>query len=287
MHDDEKGSLNCATLVGNENTYRDTLSSPRAANAIGQDLHTLRPTNMTILKRSNENPPGSAIRIPPSVIKGYTSAHNTQNLLECSLMARIRQDTTRLLNEGKQPLMGIEMSDAHPLSETKLSCHTTDASPTVQREVSPSTTRQPQQRKAVSKGEEISTCEYAPIAKVALALPIHSLTPSMRAIPSHPQGDEARTPLMEVPKQILAVPIQAKPSHPSNDEFKSASSVVYGREGLKDVISLRKESNIDAYRTVASDIPVSINPCPATTDSLSQGDAVRSQPPKEAATTTQ
>jgi hypothetical protein len=176
--DDEKSTLNCTTLVGNENTYRDTLSSPRAAHAIGQDLHTLRPTNMTVLKRLNENPPGSATRSLPSETKSNTLAHEGRNPLECSLMARIKPDTTmppkqhvrcgpntrerQLCHPPKETsaspcssphavtgpnnrsaLMSAELSDTHLQPDIKSSHHMTDASPPIRGDVCHLITRPP------------------------------------------------------------------------------------------------------------------------------------------------
>jgi hypothetical protein len=303
LADDTKESLDRTTsFVGDENfTYRNTISRPRVAHAIGHDLHALSPMAVAVLKQSNEGCDEDATRIPLEVNEAHASFPEAQYAPEPGQMAHMRSDmakmrvntphslpsTTTHPNEAEWRLLTVETSDACPHTKVKLSRHTTDASPPVQREVSPSTTRQPQQRKVVSEDKEMGTSKCSPITKVAPVLPIHLLALSMRTIPSHPQGDEAQTPSMEVPKQIPAIPIQAKPSCPSNDEFKSTSLVVYGREDLEDVISLRKETNIDAYQTVASDVPVSINPCPAMTNLLSQGDALCSQPPNEAATTTQ
>jgi hypothetical protein len=112
--DNEKASLNrTMSLVGDENTYRDTLSSPRAAHASGQDLRTLSPMTRTVLKWSNEDSPGNAIRIPPNVIKDNASAHGAHSPLKCSLMARIRPDMICLPNEGRQPSMAVELSGTH------------------------------------------------------------------------------------------------------------------------------------------------------------------------------
>jgi hypothetical protein len=72
--DDEKDSLDRPmSLVGDGNTYRDTLSCLRTAHTVGQGLRTLNPTDTTILKWSNEESPGAATCIPPGVIEGNTS----------------------------------------------------------------------------------------------------------------------------------------------------------------------------------------------------------------------
>jgi hypothetical protein len=82
-------------------------------------------------------------------------------------------------NEGKQPLIVVEMLGTCPHSHAEPSYCMMDASPLVKRDVSPSTTSQCQARKAVSGGEETSTCKYSTTAKVALTLPIQSLALSM------------------------------------------------------------------------------------------------------------
>jgi hypothetical protein len=91
--DDKKITLNCTTLVGNENTYRDTISRLRVAHTIGHGLHALSPTAVTVLKQLNEDSPGATICIPPGVIEGNASAREARNPLECNPMARIRPDT--------------------------------------------------------------------------------------------------------------------------------------------------------------------------------------------------
>jgi hypothetical protein len=88
----------------------------------------------------------------------------------------IGQDLHTLsLNEGKQPLIGVEMLGTWPRSHAELSHRMMDASPLVKRDVSPLTTSQCRARKAVSEGEETSTCKYSTTAKAALTQPIQSL----------------------------------------------------------------------------------------------------------------
>jgi hypothetical protein len=130
--DDEENSLDRSTsLVGDKSTYRDTLSHPRMAHAVKQELRASTPST-TVLKQSRETSSGSAICSPPSVIKNNASTN--------------------------KPLMGIKiMSDAH-LHPIKSSCHTTDTSPLVQGKVHSPMMEQPLSRKAVSK-EKMSSIE--------------------------------------------------------------------------------------------------------------------------------
>jgi hypothetical protein len=93
--DDEKDSSDRPTsLVGDGNTYRDTLSHPRAAHTVGQGLRTLNPTDTTVLKWLNEKSPGAATCIPPGVIEDGASAHEGHSPLKYSVMARTSADMT-------------------------------------------------------------------------------------------------------------------------------------------------------------------------------------------------
>jgi hypothetical protein len=343
--DDEKDLLSCSTLlVGDKSTYRDTLSHPRMAHAVKQELRASTPS-ATVLKQSRETSSGSAIHSPPSAIKSNALAH--------------------------EPLMGIKiMSDAH-LHPVKSSCRTTDALPLVQGKIHSPTMEQPLLRKAVSeektslielnihhnaqeplphglnkmneflvaheesfesskaaewaKAEEqldvnamicredpnvhapnhrevsattrlcverntvistkdkSSTMKGLPIAKVALALPNLWLALSMRAAPSSPRKDGV---------QPLLMSLRATPSRPSSDKLKSPSLELHQQDDAKDIVSMRTETDIDAYQMVAPNVPISMDLSPATAHGsdprlASHGEALSSQPPDDADTTTQ
>jgi hypothetical protein len=245
--DDEENSLDCSTpLVGDGNDYRDTLSCQNTACADSQTLRTSSSAARAVLQWSDEDFPGSAMHILPDVVESDTLAHERCSPLECNLTVRIRPDTA-CPNEERQPLMGTEMSGTRPHPDVELSRRTMDASPPVQREVSPSITKQPSSREAVSENEETSTtCEYSPIAKAALVLPNQSLAFSMRAAPSRLRKNKTRSLSREVPKRMPAMPIWAAPSHSSNDELKISSPAIRQRHDVEGAISPRMETNTDA-----------------------------------------
>jgi hypothetical protein len=202
--DDEEDSLDHATsLVGDENTYRDMLSPA------------------TVTEQSKEASYGSATYVPPNMSKSNASAHKARNPLECSLTACIKPDTMppkqhvhrgpnmreRQLchpsketsaspcsspraatgpDKGKRLLIAVELSGAYPHPDIKLSRRMMDASPPVQREVSPSIGKQQLSRKAISKEEELNAQEHSPMARAILSLPTHLPACSRWAAPSHP-----------------------------------------------------------------------------------------------------
>jgi hypothetical protein len=260
--DDEKASLNRTTsLVGNEITYRDTLSSPRAAHTSGQDLRTLSPTTRMVLKWLNKDLPGYVIRILPNMIKDNASAHGARSPLKCSLMACIRSDMTCPPNEGRQPSMVVELSGTRLHPEIKPSRRTTDDLPPVHGEGSPSTTKQPLLREGVSE-EEMSIIQCSPVPSAALTLPNSSLAFSMRA----------------------------KPSHPSRDELKPTFPMATTQCKPEAAVSPKAEMSTDTYRMVVPGVICPTALCSALpfshAVSPSHGEIHPSQPPDEAATTT-
>jgi hypothetical protein len=161
-------------------------------------------------------------------------------------------------NKEELPPASVELAGAGLHPNLRSSRRMTDASPPVG-EGSPSMTGQLRAGKTTSKGEETSTCEYAPIAKVALMLPNQSLASSMRAAPSCPRNDEARSPSMKVSKQKQL-------SHPSKDKFKPSFSMAAER------------------RKPEVDVNPNLHPSHAVLHS--RGEIHPSQPPKEADTMT-
>jgi hypothetical protein len=131
-------------------------------------------------------------------------------------------------DEPRQPC--IVVPKPHP--NVELSHRTTDVSPLVQKEVHASTMKQPLARRAVRKDEEMSTSRYSPIAKTALA----------------------------PPSQSLALYMRAEPSRPSNNKLKMPSLVTHQRYNVEGIVSLETEMDVDAYRVVAPNISLSMDP---------------------------
>jgi hypothetical protein len=262
--DDEKDSSDRPTsLVGDGNTYRDTLSHPRAAHTIGQGLRTLNPMDTTVLKRSNEKSPGATTCIPPGVIEDSASAHEGHSPLKYSLTAHTSADMTCLPNKGRQPSMAVGLSGTCLHPDIKSSCRMTDASSPVEEGPPSSTTGQPLARKAVSE-EEMSIIQCSPVPSAALTLPNHLFAFSMRT----------------------------ESSRPPDGELKSTPLIVQERHDPGDVVGPGTEIGIDAYRAVAPNVPLSTGLHPAEVlqpgvDSPSPGEIQSSQPPDEATTETQ
>jgi hypothetical protein len=257
--DDEKASLNrTMSLVGDENTYRDTLSSPRAAHASGQDLRTLSLMTRTVLKWLNEDLPGNAIPIPPNMIKDNASADRARSPLKCSLTARIRPDMTCLPNEGRQPSMVIELSGTRLHPKIKLSCRMTDGLPPVHEEGSPSTTKQLLSREAVN-GEETSEMQRLPIPSAALSLHERMPTSYMRATPSRLSRVESKLAVMP-----LVVPKRHSPTNIVNTKSTARAST---RPVTKPDTRLREPDKAIIRSSVVSPSP---------------GEALATQPPNEA-----